>query len=282
MRMARALPAILLLATLGCSGFDSLKPVPREPDDVEELKKRVIELQRKAAVTEVELERLRRRLAELESGTRPADRAPAESDPPAAELQPVRRPVVIEDEGGPAADSGDFASSELPPEPQTAEPQPAEPSRRAPTALEEPSPVIAEPTILVSSDASVVLSEEGQALYDRGYTLFHQGRYVDAETTFQRFVQSYGATDLGDNASYWIGEARFARGEHEGALAAFLETAERYPQGNKVADSLLKAGQCLEVLEDLHSARQSYEEVVERYPQSAAATTALERLSALR
>jgi len=39
-----------------------------------------------------------------------------------------------------------------------------------------------------------------QALYDRGYSLFHQGRYLDAEATFQRFLQAYSETDLSDNA----------------------------------------------------------------------------------
>jgi tol-pal system protein YbgF len=120
-----------------------------------------------------------------------------------------------------------------------------------------------------------------QALYDRGYTLFHQGKYLDAEATFQQFLHSHPATDLTDNAQFWIGEARYARDDLRGALAAFRETVERYPAGNKVADALLKAGQCLEGLGDLEGARASYREVIERFPGSAAAAVGEERLEAM-
>jgi tol-pal system protein YbgF len=105
---------------------------------------------------------------------------------------------------------------------------------------------------------------------------------LDAEASFQRFLQAHGDSDLADNAQYWIGEARFARGDHRAALAAFQETAARYPQGNKVPDALLKAGQSLEQLGDPEGARAAYRTVVERFASSAAAVAAEERLSRLR
>jgi tol-pal system protein YbgF len=121
------------------------------------------------------------------------------------------------------------------------------------------------------------VDEAAQAIYDRGYTLYHQGRYVDAEAGFRRFLQGYPDTSLSDNAQYWIGESRFARNDFEGALAAFREVAERYPSGNKVADSLLKAADCLRQLDDPGSARATYDEVIRRFPGSAAAAMAEER-----
>jgi tol-pal system protein YbgF len=116
-----------------------------------------------------------------------------------------------------------------------------------------------------------------QALYDRGYSLFHQGRYLDAEATFQRFLQAYPDTDLSDNAQYWIGECRYAREDLRGALAAFRETTQQYPTGNKVPDAMIKEGDCLRGLGDLEGARLRYEEVIRRYPGSAAASVAEER-----
>jgi tol-pal system protein YbgF len=120
-----------------------------------------------------------------------------------------------------------------------------------------------------------------QALYDRGYTLFHQGRYVDAEASFQRFLQANPTNELADNAEYWIGECRYSRGDLRGALAAFRETVQRYPEGNKVPDALLKAGQCLESLGNVAEARLTYKEVIRRFSGSAAAAVAEERQAKL-
>ena len=56
-------------------------------------------------------------------------------------------------------------------------------------------------------------------------------------------------SELSDNAQYWIGAARFARGDYHGALAAFRRTVERYPDANKVPDALYKMGQAFEELQ---------------------------------
>jgi tol-pal system protein YbgF len=120
---------------------------------------------------------------------------------------------------------------------------------------------------------------DGQSIYDQGYTLYHQGRYVDAESSFQRFLQAYGSTELGDNAQFWIGESRFARQDYHGALAAFQEVVDRFRAGNKVGDALLKTGDCLARLGDGAAAAQRYRQVTERFPGSAAAAMAEERLA---
>ena len=117
-----------------------------------------------------------------------------------------------------------------------------------------------------------------QALYDRGYTLYHQKHYVDAEASFQRFLQAEPNSELADNAQYWIGECRYSRGDMRGALAAFRETVARYPAGNKTADALLKAGMSLENLGDKEAARTTYQEVLKRYPGTAVAAVAEERV----
>jgi tol-pal system protein YbgF len=120
-----------------------------------------------------------------------------------------------------------------------------------------------------------------QALYDRGYTLYHQKHYVDAEASFQRFLQAEPQSELADNAQYWIGECRYSRGDMRGALAAFRETVSRYPQGNKAPDALLKAGMSLEALGDREGARNTYQDVLHRYPGTAVAAVAEERRAKL-
>jgi tol-pal system protein YbgF len=249
----------------GCASFFEKDPA-RAGNDVDELKKRVLELQRQSAVNEVELSHLRQRVAELESqlGTERSRPSPEPAPPRSAPATPglTRAEQEIEDlEMEPLADVE-------PPSPPA--PGPAGP---APTTPSPPPPPPSTPTATLTA----TLTSAAQALYDRGYTLYHQGDYIDAEASFQRFLQQYGATELGDNAQYWIGESRYARRDLPGALAAFRATVERFPKGNKVPDALLKAGQCLEGLGNYDGARASYEEVSRRFPGTQAAVLADQR-----
>jgi tol-pal system protein YbgF len=125
------------------------------------------------------------------------------------------------------------------------------------------------------------LSPATQALYDRGYTLFNQGHFVDAEASFQRFLQANPGSELADNAQYWIGECRYSRNDIKGALAAFRAVVEKFPKGNKVPDAMLKSGQCLEAMGDVEGARVTYREVNRRFPGTAAAAVAEERRAKL-
>lgn len=240
-RRALALPALLL--TLGCSGALPGHQDPDLAEDIQKLQQRVLELQQQATVNEVELARLRLRVAELEqqaggtvrAAVRPAPKPPAPLRPQ-PEAPPYRAPEIEEDDLD------------------------AEPYAPPPAATTAGS----------------------QELYDQAYTLYHEGRYVDSESAFRRFLQSYGDSDLADNAQYWIGECRYARKDFQGALAAFVETVERYPDGNKVPAALLKAGQSLEALGDREAARETYQQLVDRFPLSDEVPAARERMGKLR
>jgi tol-pal system protein YbgF len=275
----------LLLA--GCAsgggGGDS------EGERIQELQDRVLELQRKAAVAEVELARLRQQLGELMarqglsaapgSGAAPApysgDRVAAGSSSRPTQAGPTspRRPAPP---GSSSAGSG------------AATPAPPVRSPRAPSIDETDIEV---PVTQAAPAGAALPGSAGnkgepatpavQALYDRGYTLYHQKHYVDAESSFQRFLQAEPGSELADNAQYWIGECRYSRGDMRGALAAFREAVARYPQGNKTPDALLKAGMSLEALGDKEGARNTYQEVLRRFPSTAVAAVAEERRAKL-
>lgn len=276
----KALGSLTLLLALLVLPSCATRPLPVRDSsaaaEIAALKSRLLELQRQVTVHEVEIERLRARVAELDGG-----RAPRESNA----RPPARRPAGREE------------VSARPSQPRQSRPQEARPpapsidSSDLPTvdldlpAANSPSGSPAPPLPGPGSSAPQrplqPASSEAQALYDQGYSLFHQGRYVDAEAAFQRFLRSHGDTDLADNAGYWIGESRYAREDYRGALSIYRETLERHPTGNKVPDILLKMGICLENLGDLGGARDVYDELIRRYPGSGASVTAEERRSAL-
>ena len=277
--------------------------------DIARLKDRVLELQRRLSVTEVEIDRLRREVARLSgnpieegaraTGTGDRTASTAGRRQPTASTASTgarsNRPAV----GSPSASERGFEVEEID------EPSPGPPDA-PPAAVEErpgaerpgsdataggagdrvrvEPPAAADdtaPSATGSAAPADELTEEAQALYDRGYALYHQGRFVDAESTFQQFLQAHGGTELADNAQYWIGEARLARGDTKGALSAFREVARRFPDGNKVPDALLKAAETQASAGDAAGARETYREVIRKFPGTTAAAVARDRLSAL-
>lgn len=278
-----ALLATVLIVTTGCSGsglLGSRTAASPPPADVQEMQRRLVELQRRAAITEVELERLRERVAELEgrAGIRPGSRPvtePGARPAPAPSRLDDSRELERSNRSGGSVVVEDIEVEEVPR---------SGPPSAPPRAVEEPAPVTPAapmPGTAGPTGGAGEVTEAAQALYDRGYTQYHQGRYVDAESSFQRFIQSYPGTELTDNAQYWIGESRLARGDDRGALAAFRETVERYPRGNKVPDALLKVGETMAALGDTEGAREAYGEVVRRFAGTTAARVAEDRLAAL-
>ncbi len=240
--------------------------------------------------------------------------APARVAPPPVHREPVR-PVVTPAEPIEEVDIALPDNEPKPPPPRhpvtvpapkPVTPQPAEPKAATPSAPKPyavplptaPKPMLRpEPAVPVAPPPAAApepalppgepaspegLSPANQALYDRGYTLFHQGHFVDAESSFQRFLQANPKSELADNAQYWIGECRYSRNDVKGALAAFREVVERFPKGNKVPDAMLKEGQCLEAMGDVEGARVTYREVNRRFPGSAAAAVAEERRAKLK
>jgi tol-pal system protein YbgF len=260
-----SLAALLALPLAGCGGGVLAPRTAAGADDLQEIKQRLVEIQRQVTVSRLEIEEMRKRLETLEAAAG------------------IRRPTATR----PAPQPRSEPRTETAPPPAAPAPRRDVTETRPPRPLEEPGLEESDVTDLAPPPAPDTggegqpISPAGQALYDRGYTLYHQGRYLDAEAAFQRFLQSHAGTDLADNAQYWIGEARYSRRDFSGALAAFREVVSRYPRGNKVPDALLKAGQSLEEVGDVESARASYREVIERFPGSAASAVAEERLARL-
>jgi tol-pal system protein YbgF len=251
----------------------------------------VLELQRQATIDKVEIDRLRQKLGALE------ERVAREAEERAAAAARVNAPRGLEEEKVPAPrtvqvievsdleeplEEEEAVVDEEPPPtaPAIAATRPVEAPSVAPgTSAERPAPA---PTVDDGPSGSLVAGETkitpaAQALYDQGYSLYHQGRYVDAEETFQRFLAVYGATDLGDNAQFWIGECRLGRNELQSALAAFRQTLREHPDGNKAPDALLAAGGVLERLNDAEGARTTYLELERRFPESTASAEAAKR-----
>lgn len=275
---------LLTLASLLTSacGTRVLNPTASLEKEVADLRNYVIELQKKAAVSEVELSRLREKVALLEQG----GGSPSSATSASEESQATRADAGQSVSTFAGLPQGVIEESELRVdsiEPAARRDVPPRPAGVAisPSGQEASDSTVADVETVNDTSRDEPLSAEGQRLYDDGYTLYHRGQYLDAEATFQEFLRVHPQSSLADNARYWIGESRYARRDYRGALAAFRETVNLHPLGNKVPDALLKAGQSLEMLGDKAAARQSYREIQRRFPDSAAALVATDRIEAL-
>ena len=78
--------------------------------------------------------------------------------------------------------------------------------------------------------------------YNDAYGLLKKGDYAAAEAALERFLAQNPNHDLAGNAQYWLGETYYVRGDFERAVVAFAKGFEKYKNGSKGADSLLKLG----------------------------------------
>ena len=153
-----------------------------------------------------------------------------------------------------------------------ASPSPAPAATPAPTAetFDAPRPR----AVIESSDLELTAGpavSEPQQRYDQAFDLLQRQQLDEAEAAFADFLARFPASDLADNAQYWIGEARLRRGDVDAALTAFRAVVEDHPQGNKVPEALFKVAHCLGEQGDRPAADEVYRELVQRYPESAAA-----------
>jgi tol-pal system protein YbgF len=116
------------------------------------------------------------------------------------------------------------------------------------------------------------------AAYDQAVLDFTQGRFPLALSEFRAFVAQHGATDLGDNAQYGVGESFYAVGQYDSAAAAYRDVIERWPSGDKVPAALYKLGIAYQKANRSPEARTTYNTLIEKYPRSGEARLAGERL----
>lgn len=261
-RLGRLAPLALL--ALGCASTEPLFDTGQTRARQAELERRLLELEKESVRSRLELERLRRRLAELEAtgsasalgaaaaapeaapeGAETRVSAPAPATPTAAEL------AVAPD---PSPDPG-IEESEL--EEATSSTQPAAPPAAPPAA---------QPAGASDED------------YERALRLLRDGHPAEAEAALTAYATARPTSELADNAWFWIGESRLVREDVAGALTAYRTAVESYPEGNKTPDALFKIGHCLARQGDRATAEEVWRELVRRFPDTAAGERARDAL----
>jgi tol-pal system protein YbgF len=117
-------------------------------------------------------------------------------------------------------------------------------------------------------------------LYSQAYADYTRGNYdiaLQGFTQYQRHPAA--ASDLVDNAQYWIGESYYGKKVFPEAIAAWDALFRDYPSSDKLPDAHVKKGMALEKMGRRRDALREFRLVIDRYPNSPAARIARERLN---
>lgn len=127
----------------------------------------------------------------------------------------------------------------------------------------------AEPAAEPVREARLTLPEGSvKDQYDFALSYLRKGEYASAEKLFQTFLGLHPAHELAGNAQYWLGETFYVRQNYPEAAQAFLTGFQKYPQGAKGPDNLLKLGLSLAAMGQTEAACSAYAELKNRYPNS--------------
>jgi tol-pal system protein YbgF len=136
-----------------------------------------------------------------------------------------------------------------------------------------------------SSEASAValkpLGAEKQA-YSIAFDLLKQRRYKDAAAAFEDLLARYPNGEFADNAHYWLGETDYVMHDYSAALTRFQRVLANYPLSPKVPASMLKIGYIHYDQGDWQWARETLEDVIEKFPDTSEARLAQSRIERMR
>jgi tol-pal system protein YbgF len=120
-----------------------------------------------------------------------------------------------------------------------------------------------------------------ESLYRTSYNDYLRGNYDLAILGFRQYLESFGATDLADNASYWIGEAYYRQKRFQDAIREFDAVVNQFPSSDKVASALLRKGYAYLELGEQSKGVVQLQNVIRRYPKSDEANLARQQLGSL-
>ncbi len=115
--------------------------------------------------------------------------------------------------------------------------------------------------------------------YEAALNLFKAGKHKDALTAFLAFIKAYPSSSFQPSAHYWAGSAHYQIGEYKKAIELFVKLSTTWPEDAKAPDALLGQANCQQESADAKGARKTLETLVAKYPNSAAASVAKQRLA---
>tara|TARA_B100000586_G_scaffold238155_1_gene189793 strand:- start:138 stop:974 length:837 start_codon:yes stop_codon:yes gene_type:complete len=120
-----------------------------------------------------------------------------------------------------------------------------------------------------------------QRLYDNAWADYSTGQWSLAIAGFDTYIKTFPRSDLADDAQFYIGETHYNDGRFADAVLAYDEVIVNHSEGNSVPEAQYKKGLALDRLGDTDQARETFQTVLDSFPDSRMAALALQALNRL-
>ncbi|SEI37932.1 tol-pal system protein YbgF [Allopseudospirillum japonicum] len=140
----------------------------------------------------------------------------------------------------------------------------------APTGI----PRLSSPSLEASQETAGELPSSARSAYESAYAKVNARQFDQAIEAFRAFIRDYPDSKLVANAYYWMGEIFMAQNRTQDAERMFDTVVKNYTRSYKVADSLYKLGLVYARYGQQDKAQLTMQELIDKYPKSAAAKLA--------
>ncbi|MBE7563160.1 tol-pal system protein YbgF [Acidithiobacillus sp. HP-6] len=121
----------------------------------------------------------------------------------------------------------------------------------------------------------------GQADYQHAFNFLRDGKYGDAVTGLQGFIQKYPQSSLVPDAYYWLGQAQYVLGQNDAALKSLYVVPTRFSQSSKAPEAMLRMAEIYQAIGKKNQATVVLNKILKQYPSTPSAQKAEAQLQAL-
>ncbi|MDD1606039.1 MAG: tol-pal system protein YbgF [Methylococcaceae bacterium] len=158
---------------------------------------------------------------------------------------------------------------------------PAVPAEPEAAVANAPAPAPA-PTPAPAPKVEVKASGDEKQAYQKAYTSLRNGKTDQSIEQFKAYLSQYPTGGYADVTYYWLGEAYRVKPDVDSARQAYNTVLEKYPNSTKVAEALLKLGIIEADQKNADKAREYLTRVTAEFPNTPAAHSAEKKLMQLK
>ena len=137
----------------------------------------------------------------------------------------------------------------------------------APVAKDAPASIVGG-SIKKGSDLPEVKTKTAEQIYQEGLDALNGGKNDEAAAKFNTVLTKFPEHKLAANAQYWLGESYYGKKDYAKAAVAFAKGYEKYKDGNKGADNILKLGMSMQMLGKTEEACTAFVNLPKEFPKA--------------
>lgn len=125
-------------------------------------------------------------------------------------------------------------------------------------------------------------TDNPELLYKQALDNIRTARQYEAgRKQLEQFLKKYPEHDLNVNAMYWIGEALYGEKEYERAILQFQDVIQRFGDHPKAAAAMFKQALSFKGLNDSQNARTTFQKLINNFPMASESEKAKQEIAKL-